>query len=172
MSLAVWRSRDPGNKHFTTLKSDAVSCVLLADRHHGLTEGVRGLLETSFDAVVMVADEKSFLESAERLRPNVVVADLALAPGESFGWLRRLLARCPKSRVVVLSSHDELTVVQAALEAGAAGFVVKRDISSQLLDAVDAVLAGKSYVPPGAAGKILPADGSNGAPAGKNPPPA
>src|SRR5271170_5569161 len=120
------------------MKSDAIKCVLLADRHHGLTEGIRSLLETSFDAVVMVADEASFLESAERLRPTVVVADLSLAPGESFGWLRRLLARCPQSRVIVLSTHDEQTVVRTALEAGAVGFVLKRKIASQLLDAVAA----------------------------------
>lgn len=152
------------------MKSDAIKCVLLADRHHGLTEGVRGLLETSFDAVVMVADETSFLESAERLRPNVVVADLALTPGENFGWLRRLLARCPKSRVIVLSSHDELTVEQAALEAGASGFVIKREIASQLLDAVEAVLAGKSYVPPGRIGRVLPPVEPKGTKAEKNPP--
>jgi two-component system nitrate/nitrite response regulator NarL len=152
------------------MKSKAVRCVLLADRHHGLTEGIRGLLETSFDAVVMVADEVSFLESAERLRPTIVVADLALAHGESFGWLRRLLARCPKSRVIVLSAHDELTVIRAAFEAGAAGFVLKREISSQLLSAVEAVLAGKNYVPPGAVGKVLPTDGTR-AQSQKNPRP-
>ncbi len=140
------------------METEALRCVLLANRHHGLTEGVRGLLETSFDAVVMVADETSFLESAERLRPTVVVADLALAPGESFGWLRRLLARCPQSRVIVLSTHDELSVMQAALDAGAMGFVLKREIASQLLDAVAAILAGKNYVPPGAVGKVLPPD--------------
>jgi DNA-binding NarL/FixJ family response regulator len=140
------------------MKSEAVRCVLLADRHHGLTEGIRGLLETSFDAVVMVADETSFLESAERLRPTIVVADLALTHGESLGWLRRLLVRCPESRVIVLSTHDELTVVRAALEAGAVGFVRKREISSQLLNAVEAVLAGKNYVPPDVAGKVLPPD--------------
>ena len=105
------------------MKSEAVRCVLLADRHHGLTEGIRGLLESSFDAVVMVADEASFLESADRLRPAVVVVDLALAPGESFGFrLRRLLARCPQSRVFVLSTHDEqTTVIRAALESGRGG---------------------------------------------------
>jgi DNA-binding NarL/FixJ family response regulator len=150
------------------MKSEAVKCVLLADRHHGLTEGIRGLLETSFDAVVMVADEASFLESAERLRPTIVVADLALAHGESFGWLRRLLMRRPESRVIVLSTHDELTVTRAALEAGAAGFVLKRDISSQLLNAVEAVLAGKNYVPPGVAGKVLPPDEPEGAKFEKN----
>ena len=144
------------------MNSGFVKCVVLADRHHGLTEGIRGLLETSFDAVVMVADEISLAESAERLRPAVVVADLALASGESFGWLRRLLVRCPQSRVIVLSTHDEQTVVRAALAAGAAGFVLKREIASQLLDAVTAVLAGKNYVPPGADGQVLPPNKSRG----------
>ena len=92
----------------------------------------------------MVADEKSLLESAARLQPSVVVADLALAQGESFGWLRRLLARCPESRVIVLSAHDELSVVQAALAAGAVGFVLKREIATKLLPTIEAALSGQS----------------------------
>jgi DNA-binding NarL/FixJ family response regulator len=115
-------------------------------------------MEASFEAVVMVADETSFLETAERLRPTVMVADLALAPGENFGWLRRLLARCPESRVIVLSMHDESSVIQSALEAGAAGFVLKREIATQLLDAVEAVIAGRRYVPPTTSQQVLPLD--------------
>ena len=138
------------------MSAEAVRCVLLADRHHGLSEAIRGLLESEFEAVVMVADETSLVESAARLQPSVVVADLALARGESFGWLRRLLERCPESRVIVLSAHDELTVMQAAFEAGAAGFVRKREIASQLLDAVNAVLAGRCYAPPGPTGPVAP----------------
>jgi DNA-binding NarL/FixJ family response regulator len=122
--------------------------VLLADRHHELSEGIRGLLESEFEAVVMVADETSLIESASKLRPRIVVADLALTGGESFGWLRRLLVRCPQLQVIVLSTHDETTVLQAAFEAGAKGFVYKRAIASQLLDAVDEVMAGRPYVPP------------------------
>ena len=49
---------------------EPLSCVLLADRHHGLTEGVRGMLETAFGSVVMVADEVSLLDGAVRLRPE------------------------------------------------------------------------------------------------------
>jgi len=125
------------------MSAEAIKCVLLADRHHGLSEGIRGLLESEFEAVVMVADEKSLVESAARLQPNVVVADLALAKGESFGWLRRLLLRCPESRVIVLSAHDELSVVEAALEAGAAGFVLKREIATKLLPAIESALSGR-----------------------------
>jgi DNA-binding NarL/FixJ family response regulator len=116
-----------------------LSCVLLADRHHGLTEGVRGLLETAFGTVVMVADEASLLEGAGRLRPDMAVVDLSLAPGSGLGWLRELRQRCPDLKVIVLSVHDEQAVRRAAIEAGANAFVLKRAIATDLLHAVETV---------------------------------
>ena len=120
------------------------SCVLLADRHHGLTEGVRGLLETSFGTVVMVADEASLLEGAGRLRPDVAVVDLSLARDSGLGWLRRLRQRCTDLKVIVLSVYDEQAVRRAAMEAGADAFVLKRAIVTDLLAAVDLVCGGRS----------------------------
>ncbi len=117
-----------------------LSCVLLADRHQGLTEGVRGLLETAFGAVVMVADEASLLESASRLRPDVAVVDLSLAQNSGLDWLRAVRQRCPELKVIVLSVHDEQSVRRAAMEAGADAFVLKRAIATDLLPAVDARL--------------------------------
>ncbi len=120
----------------------ALSCVLLADRHHGLTEGVRGLLETAFGTVVMVADESSLLDGASRLRPDVAVVDLSLAQDRSLGWLQDLRNRCPGLKVIVLSVHDEPNVRRAALAAGADAFVLKRSIVTDLLPAVDLVRDG------------------------------
>jgi DNA-binding NarL/FixJ family response regulator len=114
-------------------------CVLLADRHHGLTEGVRGLLESLFEAVVMVADETS-LESALRLQPDVAVVDLSLARESSLGWLHRLRQNLPGLKLVVLTVHDQESVRQAALEAGADKVVLKRSIATELLPAIQAVL--------------------------------
>ena len=121
-----------------------LSCVLLADRHHGLTEGVRGLLETAFASVVMVADEASLLEGAVRLQPEVAIVDLSLARDSGLGWLRELRQRCPDLKVIVLSVHDEQSVYRAAIEAGADAFVLKRAIATDLLTAVDAVRGGQS----------------------------
>ena len=115
------------------------SCVLLADRHHGLTEGVRGLLETAFGTVVMVADEASLLDGAVRLRPDVAVVDFSLARDSGMGWLRAIRQRCPDLKVIVLSIHDEQSVRSAAMEAGADAFVLKRAIVTDLLPAVEAV---------------------------------
>jgi DNA-binding NarL/FixJ family response regulator len=122
-----------------------LSCVLLADRHHGLTEGVRGLLETAFGTVVMVADEASLLEGAVRLQPEVAVVDLSLAAGSGLGWLQELRQRCPDLKVIVLSVHDEESVRSAAIEAGADAFVLKRAIATDLLPSVDVVRRVKSH---------------------------
>ena len=120
------------------------SCVLLADRHHGLTEGVRGMLKTAFGTVVMVADEASLLEGAGRLQPDVAIVDLSLTEGGSLGWLKALHLRCPDLKVIVLSVHDEQTVRRAAMEAGADAFVLKREIVTELLHAVECVRDGRS----------------------------
>ena len=127
---------------------EILNCVLLADRHHGLTEGVRGLLESTFDAVVMVADETSLFESAERLKPTLTVADVSLVRGGNLQWLARLRARCTEMKLILLSVHDEPAVRRAAMEAGADGFVLKRAIATDLLATTDAVQAGQSYVSP------------------------
>ena len=126
------------------MSEQPLSCVLLADRHHGLTEGVRGLLETAFDTVVMVADEASMLAGAERLRPDMAVVDLSLARDSGLGWLRAVRACCPDLKVIVLSVHDEDTVRRAAMEAGAGAFVLKRAIATDLLATVDALRRGRS----------------------------
>jgi DNA-binding NarL/FixJ family response regulator len=124
-----------------------LSCVLLADRHHGLTEGVRGLLETAFGTVVMVADEASLLEAASRLRPDVAVVDLSLAQDGGLGWLRAVRERCPDLRIVVLSVHDEQSVGHAAMEAGADAFVLKRAIVTDLLPTIARVRGGPGDAP-------------------------
>ena len=117
-------------------------CVILADRHHGLTEGIRGLLGTLFRTVVMVADESSLQETAARLEPRMVVADLSLARDHSLRWLERLRLCHPEMKLVVLSVHDEPSVRRAAMGAGADGFVLTRAIATDLLPTVEAVLAG------------------------------
>ena len=116
-----------------------LSCVLLADRHHGLTEGVRGLLESAFGSVVMVADEASLVDAAGRLLPDVAVVDLSLARERGLGWLHTVRERCPGLKIIVLSVHDEQSVRRAAMDAGADAFVIKRAIATDLLAAVESV---------------------------------
>ena len=137
------RARSRGRN--AAMVDEPLSCVLLADRHHGLTEGIRGLLETAFESVVMVADEISLLEGAVRLRPEVAIVDLSLVRDGGLGWLRLLRQRCPNLKVIVVSVHDEQSVRDAAMESGADAFVLKRAIATDLLSAVDGVRQSRSH---------------------------
>ncbi len=122
--------------------------VILADRHQNVLEGIRGLLETMFDHVVMVADEKSLLETIDRLRPDLVVIDLSFPISREPNvvvWLRKCDHRL---RFIVLSAHDDQTVVAQCMASGASGFVLKRSIATDLIPATTEVLQGRTYVSP------------------------
>jgi DNA-binding NarL/FixJ family response regulator len=122
--------------------------VLLADRHHGLVEGIRRLLDTAFDVVLMVADANSLFEGAERLQPTLAVVDLCLSPNDGLDLLRKLRVRCGSLKIIALSMHGEPAIVRSALNAGADGYVLKSAIGTDLLSAVDNVLAGRLFVSP------------------------
>jgi two-component system secretion response regulator SsrB len=126
------------------------NCVLLADRHHRLSEGVRGLLDTVFSQVFMVADQDSLMEGAQRLSPALIVVDVSLAQGDIAAFLHSIRERAPAAKILVLSVHDEPAIVDAAVAAGADGLVLKRAIANDLLPAVDALLASRRYISPGA----------------------
>lgn len=125
-----------------------IKCVLLAERHSGLSEGIRGLLETEFEAIVMVADAASLFEGAERLRPELAVVELSLSRDAGFDLLRQMRSRFPELRIIALSMHKELSIMRTAMEAGANGYVLKSCLATDLLPAVDSVLAGNPYISP------------------------
>jgi DNA-binding NarL/FixJ family response regulator len=125
-----------------------MTCVLFAERHHDLRDGVRGLLETTFETVFMVANQASLLQGAERLRPALMLIDISLSGGDLAGLLARVCALAPGAKLLLLSVHDELTVAEGALKAGAHGVVLKRSLGTDLLPAVDALLAGERYLSP------------------------
>lgn len=128
------------------MNDESANCALLAASHPTFSEGVRGLLQTVFNAVVMVADEASLFESAGSLKPALIVADLSLGRGATLQWIARLRSRSPSTKLIVLSVHDEPNICLSTMEAGSDGFVLARSIATELLPAVDAVMSGQSYV--------------------------
>ncbi len=122
--------------------------VILADRHQNVMEGIRGLLETMFDHVVMVADEESLLETIERLRPDLVVIDLSFPISQEPNVVRWLRKYDPGLRFILLSIHDEQSVLAQCMVSGASGFVLKRSIATDLIPATTEVLQGRTYVSP------------------------
>ena len=87
------------------------------------------------------------------------MVDLALTPGTGLQWVKGLRCLCPNLKLILLSVHDEPSICQSAMAAGAEAFVLKRDIATDLLPAIDAVLKGKHYCSPGALAEIIPETG-------------
>jgi DNA-binding NarL/FixJ family response regulator len=122
--------------------------ILIADAHSTMLAGVRVLLKELFDVIFMVADEHSLADAIVTNQPDLVLVDLSM-PVSSGENVARLLHRLsPELRFIILSVHDEKTVVDECLAAGAKGFVLKRAAVTNLIPAVEAVLRGGTYVSP------------------------
>jgi DNA-binding NarL/FixJ family response regulator len=126
-------------------------CLLVADAHQNMLEGIRTLLAELFEVVVMVADEDSLLGTLVTVNPDLIIVDLSLPPSGAERILRRLRLSDLSSpaKVIILSVHDEAEVVQEAIDAGAMGFVLKRSAATDMIPAVEAVLKGITYISPG-----------------------
>jgi len=119
--------------------------VLLADRHPALTESIRNLLETLFDTVVMVSDEKSLIETLNRFGPDLVVVDLEI-PVTGEQNVANLLSRYdPELKFIVLSTHEGREVLEKCKSYGASGYILKRSSARNLIKAVAAVQNGGSF---------------------------
>src|SRR5262245_51398806 len=127
-------------------RSARCGCVLLADSHAEMLGAVRGLLEATFEAVVMVGDAVSLLAAIPRVQPDLVVVDLSLPVAGGRHIVQQLGERFPALRVLVLSVHSEAEAARAARGAGAAGYVLKRTAVTDLAEAIHTVLGGGTYV--------------------------
>jgi len=125
--------------------------IILADDHPIVAEGLRSLLAARYDVVGVVADGRALLEAASLLEPDVVVADISMPLINGIEATLRLRQEQPHIKVVILTMHREEAYVRRAMEAGAAGYVLKVAAADELLTAVDAALAGKTFVTPGLA---------------------
>jgi DNA-binding NarL/FixJ family response regulator len=122
--------------------------VILADNLQNMLAGERTLLESIFETVFMVADEASLIEAAEKLNPDLIVADLSLPVSKEVNVVRRLKKAFPGIKLIILSVHDEGTAVGECLEAGASGFVLKRAAVNDIVPAIETVLKGEIYMSP------------------------
>jgi len=124
--------------------------ILLADDHAILREGIRALLEDQADMLVVgeAADGRRAVELACELTPDVVVMDIGMPLLNGLEATRQIKHDCPQVAVLVLTMHDNEEYVSQVLAAGAAGYVLKRAASSELVTAIRAVAAGQSYLSP------------------------
>ena len=129
--------------------------VLLADDHRLVAEGLKSLLAPDFDLVGVVEDGRSLLEAARTLKPDVVVADIAMPQLNGIEALVQLRQEGDRVPVVFLTMHRDVAYARRALDAGASGFVLKHSAPAELVTAIQAALDGKTYLTPQLAGEVL-----------------
>ena len=134
--------------------------VFWADDHVTTLRAVRVLLESRFELVGTATDGQQAVDAIRKLRPEVVVLDISMPTLSGIDVARHLLASESESEsesenddvdqpiVAFLSIHRDAAIVEAALETGALGYVLKTSAGQDLLDAIEQALAGRRFISP------------------------
>jgi DNA-binding NarL/FixJ family response regulator len=120
--------------------------ILIADDHSLVVAGLSKLLEKDFDIVGVANNGRELVELAEQLRPDAILLDISMPLLNGIEATRQICKSAPKTRIIVLTQQTGKEYVQAALQAGARGYVVKQSAPAELVIALREVLAGRFYV--------------------------
>ena len=121
--------------------------VLLADDHAVVRDGLRALLEVGDLQVVAVAGNgREAVAEALRLRPDIVIMDIAMPELDGVEATRRIVEKCPETRVLILSMYLSAEHIYRALQAGAQGYVLKESAGEEVVEAIRTLRAGKRYL--------------------------
>jgi RNA polymerase sigma factor (sigma-70 family) len=133
--------------------------VILADDHTILRDGLRALLESHEDILVVgeAATGLEAIEATRKLQPDVVVLDVAMPRLNGVEATRRIKDESPGTRVLILSQHDEEDYLLAVLRVGADGYLLKRAAGTELAAAIRTVHRGEAALYPAAAQVLLQA---------------
>jgi DNA-binding NarL/FixJ family response regulator len=129
--------------------------VLLADDHRVVSEGLKRLLADDFELVGMVEDGRALVAAARKLQPDVIVADITMPHLNGIEAMAQLKKDNVHVKVVFLTMHQDPAYARRALEAGAAGFVVKHSAPAELVMAIQAALKGQTFITPALASDVL-----------------
>jgi DNA-binding NarL/FixJ family response regulator len=129
--------------------------ILLGDDHAMFSEGLRRILEPQFEIVGTAEDGLELVAAAERLRPEVVVADVSMPLLNGIGATRHLQKMANPPKVLLLTMHADPTLATQGFKAGASAYVLKSSPASEILTAIQETLRGRMYISPGVTGGIL-----------------
>jgi DNA-binding NarL/FixJ family response regulator len=132
--------------------------VILADDHAIVRQGIKSLLEREgLQVLAEASDGREALNHAEKLSPDIVIMDIGMPTLNGMEAARELARTCPKVKPILLTQHDEPQYVSAALKAGVKGYVLKNQLSSDLIHAIQQVMRGHVYLSPGISASVMAA---------------
>ena len=137
--------------------SDRAINILLADDHTIVRQGLKLILSSHPDLRVVgeAANGKEAVELAAKLKPDIVLLDVAMPELNGIEATRKMVEANSRLRVLVLSMHKEAVYVREILRAGARGYILKDAIDTELLSAVRSVARGDGYISPAVSGALL-----------------
>jgi DNA-binding NarL/FixJ family response regulator len=137
--------------------------VLIADDHGVVRAGLRALLvaEPDLQVVGEAASGDEAVRLAVRRQPDVALMDISMPGLDGIEVTRSLAEQVPKVRVLLLTVHEDPALLREALRAGAAGYVIKRAVESELINAIRATAAGDLYVHPSLTRSLLEQKGTD-----------
>lgn len=131
--------------------------VLLADDHTVVRQGLRVLLEVERDIVVVGEAEtgQQAVEWAKKLRPDVVVMDIAMPQLNGLEATRQIMKEAPSVKVLVLSSYGDDEYVHQLAQAGAAGYLLKQTAAADLINGIREACKGNAFFSPVISKRLL-----------------
>ena len=122
--------------------------ILLADDHKEMRDEVVRLLEGEFEMLEPVADGRTFLDVAARLKPDICILDISMPIINGIDAATHLKKSGSSAKVIFLTIHEDPDFLAAALQAGASGYVVKPRMVPDLRAALKEVIAGHTFISP------------------------
>jgi DNA-binding NarL/FixJ family response regulator len=122
--------------------------ILLADDHKDIRAKVIEELDSEFEVVGAVADGNALLKAASQMKPDVCVVDICMPVINGIEAATQMKASGSRVKIVFLTVHEDPDFLQAALDAGALGYVVKSRVVTDLSPAIRAALADRRFVSP------------------------
>ena len=124
--------------------------ILVADDHPLIRSGLRSVLERNgeFSVVAEASNGSEAIELASAHKPNVVLLDVGMPRLTGLDAAKYIHEKLPQTRIVIVSMHADEGYVQRALNSGAMGYLLKASQDTEVLEAVRAVISGKSYFSP------------------------
>lgn len=120
--------------------------VVLAEDHALLLQAFRNLLREQFEVVGAVGDGEALVRVASELRPDVIVADISMPGLNGLQAAKLIIAARSETRLLFLTMSEDAGVAAQAFRLGAAGFLLKSDTATELVDAIDCVAGGGRYL--------------------------
>jgi len=133
--------------------------ILIADDHGVIRAGLRALLSgfPELEVVGEAMDGRDTVTKSAELQPNIVIMDLSMPEMGGLEATRQLSQIAPEVRVLILTVHEEASLLKEVIRAGAAGYIIKRAVEDELIHAIRVVARGDMYVHPSMTRALLSA---------------